>query len=182
MWIILFVIIILLLLFSVGAYNSLVAYKIKVTNAFAQIDTQLKRRFDLIPNLVETVKGYAAHESDTLEKVISARNSFENASSTEDKIVASNSLSSNLKSIFALAENYPELKANENFLHLQNELVEAEDKISFTRQAYNKRVESYNTKIMTFPNNIIASMFKFTEEKFLEVNNDIKKENVKVSF
>ena len=175
-------IIIVLILFVVSVYNSLVALRMKVKNAFSQIDTQLKRRFDLIPNLVETVKGYASHEQETLEKVIAARNSFNNATTASDKAQADNVLTNSLKSIFALSESYPDLKANENFSDLQNELTDTEDKISFSRQFYNDTVQLYNTKIMSFPNNIVANMFKFTEEKFFETKNDAEKEPVKVSF
>lgn len=181
-FIIFLIVLVVLFLFVVGIYNNLVSLKMRVKNAFAQIDTQLKRRFDLIPNLVETVKGYAKHESETLEKVIAARNSFSSASSVEDKAAANSNLTNSLKSIFALSESYPELKANQNFLNLQVELTSTEDKISFARQFYNDTVQKYNTQIMTFPNNIFAGMFKFTEEKFFETKNDAEKEPVKVSF
>lgn len=175
-------ILIVLVVVIVGVYNNLVALKMRVKNAFSQIDTQLKRRFDLIPNLVETVKGYAKHESETLEKVIASRNSFSNATSIEDKANANNALTNSLKSIFALSESYPDLKANENFLNLQTELTSTEDKVSFARQFYNDTVQKYNTSIMTFPNNVIASMFKFSEEKFFETEKEEERDPVKVSF
>lgn len=184
MWIAI-IIVFVLILFIVGVYNNLVSLKIRVKNAWAQIDTQLKRRFDLIPNLVETVKAYAAHEQDTLEKVIEARNSYANAKSVEDTAKAEGELSSTLKSIFALAESYPDLKANENFAALQVELSGTEDKIAFARQFYNDTVQKYNEALLVFPNNIIVGLFgkaKFTEEKFFEVENASQRENVKVDF
>ena len=153
----------------------------RVKNAWAQIDTQLKRRFDLIPNLVETVKGYAAHEQGTLEKVIAARNTYASATSVEDKAKANNELTSTLKSIFALGEAYPELKANENFLALQTELAGTEDKVAYSRQFYNDTVQMYNTAIMKFPNNILAGMFGYKEEPFFTID-DAEKEPVKVQF
>lgn len=181
-WIIL-IIIAVLILFVIGIYNRLVSLKLRVENAWAQIDTQLKRRFDLIPNLVETVKGYAKHESETLEKVISARNSYLSSNgSVEAAQEAENALNSTLKSIFALSEDYPELKANTNFQALQIELTGTEDKIAFARQFYNDSVQSYNQALMVFPNNIIAGMFgNFTAKSFFEVAED-EKQNVKVSF
>ena len=164
MWIALIVVVVLLIVWIIGVYNNLVSLKMRVKNAWAQIDTQLKRRFDLIPNLVETVKGYAAHEQGTLEKVIAARNTYASATSVEDKAKANNELTSTLKSIFALGEAYPELKANENFLALQTELAGTEDKVAYSRQFYNDTVQMYNTAIMKFPNNILAGMFGYKEE------------------
>lgn len=174
-------IIVILIIASILIYNNLVNLKMRVKNAFSQIDTQLKRRFDLIPNLVETVKGYAKHESSTLENVISARNSYTNATSVADKAGANNMLSDTLKSIFALGEAYPDLKANENFLSLQTELSGTEDKIAFARQFYNDTVQMYNTAITVFPNNLFANMFKFTDAEFFEIN-EKEKEAVKVEF
>ena len=157
MWIIIvLVIVVILLFFVIGLYNNLVTLKMRVKNAWAQIDTQLKRRFDLIPNLVETVKGYAAHEQGTLEKVIDARNTYATATSVEDKANANNQLTETLKNLFALAEAYPDLKANENFMALQTELSGTEDKIAYSRQFYNDTVQMYNTAIMKFPANLIA--------------------------
>lgn len=180
-WIILGIIVVLLLV-VVGIYNKLVSLRLRVKNAWAQIDTQLKRRFDLIPNLVETVKGYAKHEEGTLEKVIAARNMYANGSSVNDAAVASDELSSCLKNIFALSESYPDLKANENFKSLQIELTGTEDKIAFARQFYNDTVQKYNETICIFPNNIIANMFGFKEEEFFKVMKEEEKEPVKVQF
>ena len=183
-WIILAVVV-LLILFVVGVYNKLVSLKLRVENAWAQIDTQLKRRFDLIPNLVETVKGYAKHESETLEKVIAARNKYVAGNgSIEAATEADNMIKATMKDIFALAEAYPELKANTNFQELQVELTGTEDKIAFARQFYNDTVQKYNEAIMVFPNNIVAGMFgvgKFGAKSFFEVAEEEKK-NVKVSF
>ncbi len=180
-WIIL-IIAIVLILAVVGIYNNLVSLRLRVKNAWAQIDTQLKRRFDLIPNLVETVKGYAKHEETTLEKVIEARNKLSAGGSVAEVANASNELSNSLKSIFALAESYPDLKANENFNSLQVELAGTEDKIAFARQFYNDTVQKYNEAIAVFPNSIIANMFKFNEEPFFQVTNEEEKEAVKVQF
>lgn len=181
MWIALLVIVVLLIVWAISVYNHLVSLKMRVKNAWAQIDTQLKRRFDLIPNLVETVKGYAAHEQGTLEKVIAARNTYASATSVEDKAKANNELTSTLKSIFALGEAYPELKANENFLALQTELAGTEDKVAYSRQFYNDTVQMYNTAIMKFPSNILAGMFGYKEEPFFTID-EAQKEPVKVQF
>ncbi|MEG1705279.1 MAG: LemA family protein [Clostridia bacterium] len=163
-------------------YNNLVSLRMRVKNAWAQIDTQLKRRFDLIPNLVETVKGYATHEQETFEKIVEARSNFTSASSVTDKSEANNMLTDSLKSIFALAESYPELKSNENFSSLQIELSSTEDKVAFARQFYNDTVQMYNTAIMTFPNNIFANIFKFNEETFFEISDNKERDTVKVQF
>ncbi len=179
--IIIIVVIAIILLAIVGMYNNLVSLKMRVKNAWAQIDTQLKRRFDLIPNLVETVKGYAAHEQGTLEKVVEARNSYTTATTVEDKAEANNQLTQTLKSLFALSESYPDLKANENFMALQTELSGTEDKIAYSRQFYNDTVQMYNTAIMKFPTNILAGMFGFKEETFFQIA-ESEKEAVKVQF
>ena len=182
MWIIIVIVVIIaILLLIAGLYNNLVTLKMRVKNAWAQIDTQLKRRFDLIPNLVETVKGYAAHEQETLEKVINARNTYVTASSVEAKADANNQLSETLKNLFALAESYPDLKANQNFLALQTELSGTEDKIAYSRQFYNDTVQMYNTAIMKFPANLFSGMFGFKEEPFFEIS-EAEKEPVKVQF
>ena len=182
MWIIIVLVVLLLIILAViGMYNNLVSLKMRVKNAWAQIDTQLKRRFDLIPNLVETVKGYAAHEQATLEKVIAARNSYASATTVEDKAAANNELTQTLKSIFALSESYPDLKANQNFMALQTELTGTEDKIAYSRQFYNDTVQMYNTAIMKFPANIIAGMFGYKEEPFFKID-ESEKEPVKVQF
>ena len=182
MWIIILVVVLVaILMFFVSTYNGLVVARNKVKDQFSQIDVQLKRRFDLIPNLVETVKGYAKHESETLEKVIEARNGYANAKTDAEKLAASKELSQGVMQIFALAENYPELKANTNFLELQSQLKEVEDKISYARQFYNDSVLMYNNKIEMFPSNLIASMFGFKKEAFFEAD-EKEKENVEVKF
>ncbi len=180
-WIIL-IILVVLVLFVIGIYNNLVSLKMRVKNAWAQIDTQLKRRFDLIPNLVETVKGYAKHESETLEKVIEARNKYVSGGSPTDAAAASSELSNSLKSLFALSEAYPDLKANENFMALQTELSGTEDKIAYSRQFYNDTVQRYNHAIMVFPNVLFARMFNFNEESFFQTNSVEERESVKVQF
>lgn len=175
-------IIALLVIFVIAIHNNLVTLRMRVKNAWAQIDTQLKRRFDLIPNLVETVKGYMVHEESTLENIVTARNKYTNASTFDDKTQANQALTNTLKSIFALAEAYPELKANENFKSLQNELSETEDKIAYSRQFYNDTVEIYNTAIFKFPSNLVANIFGFKEETFFEIIDSKERENTKVSF
>jgi LemA protein len=175
-------VVLVIIIIIIFIYNNLVSLKMRVKNAWAQIDTQLKRRFDLIPNLVETVKGYAAHEQGTFEKIVEARNNFTKATSVEDKSQANNMLSESLKSIFALAESYPDLKANQNFAALQVELSSTEDKVAFSRQFYNDTVQMYNTAIMTFPSNIFAGMFNFKEESFFEIADEKEREAVKVQF
>ena len=174
-------VIFILLIWFIGVYNSLVTLRNKVRNQFSQIDVQLKKRFDLIPNLVETVKGYASHESETLEKVINARNSYASAKTDDEKIEAANEMSKSVRGLLALAESYPELKANENFLSLQNDLKETEEKISYARQFYNDSVMMYNNKIQVVPSNIVAGMCGFKEEKLFEANSE-ERENVKVEF
>ena len=166
--IILIIIIIAIILAIVGLYNGLVTARNKVKNAWAQIDVQLNRRADLIPNLVETVKGYAAHESTVFEDVTAARAGLMNANGVKEISDANNQLTSTLKTLFAVAENYPELKANENFKELQAQLAQTEDKIAYSRQFYNDSVLMYNNKCQTFPSNIIANMFGFKEADFFE--------------
>lgn len=166
--IILIVIIIIILVAIVAIYNGLVTARNKVKNAWAQIDVQLNRRSDLIPNLVETVKGYATHESSVFEDVTAARAGLMNANGVKEIGEANNQLSSTLKTLFAVAENYPELKANENFKELQEQLAQTEDKIAYSRQFYNDTVLMYNNKCQTFPSNIFAGMFGFKEADFFE--------------
>ncbi len=169
----------------IAVYNGLIKLKNRVKEAWSDIDVQLKRRYDLIPNLVETVKGYAKHESETLENVIKARNEAMAAQKTGDakeQAQAENVLSSTLKSIFALAENYPDLKANQNFLELQRELTDTEDKIQASRRFYNGNVRDFNTKIETFPTNIFAGMLHFKKFDFFEIGDEKQRENVKVEF
>jgi len=161
----------ILLLWLAGTYNMLVKLRNIVKNAWAQIDVQLKRRYDLIPNLVEAVKGYAAHEAQTFEAVIKARQTAINAGdNVKEKAQAENALSGTLKSLFAVAENYPDLKANQNFLQLQEELTSTENKIGFARQFYNDSVMNYNTAKETFPTNMIAAAFGFSNKEFFEIN------------
>ena len=180
--IIILVVVALIALFVISVYNGLVKSRQKVKNAWSQIDVQLQRRFDLIPNLVECVKGYMAHESDVLEKVTSLRSSWANAKGIEEKANLDNQLSGALKTIMAVSENYPDLKANTNFTDLQNNLKETENKISFSRQFYNDTVTMYNTKIQVFPDNIVASMFNFKAEPLFNAESDEARKNVKVDF
>ena len=179
--IVVLVIVVLLIIYVAATYNKLVDLRNRVRDQWSQIDVQLKRRFDLIPNLVSTVKGYAKHESETLEKVIDARNSYTTASTPHEKMEANNMLSDTLTKLFALAESYPDLKANTNFLELQQELQDTENKIAMARQFYNDTVLTYNNKIPTATYNIISSMFKFKMEEFFKAEEEAK-ENVKVEF
>lgn len=163
-------------------YNGLIRARMRVKEAWSGIDVQLKRRFDLIPNLVETVKGYAKHEKEVLENVTKARNAAMNAGSVGDKARTNNMLTDTLKSLFAVAEAYPDLKAQPSFQQLQQELADTEDKIAYARQFYNGNVMDYNTKIQTFPSNLVAGVFSFTEEEFFEIADPKERENVKVDF
>jgi LemA protein len=174
--------IVAIILFVVWAYNSMIKMRNQVKEAWSDIDVQLKRRYNLIPNIVETVKGYATHEDSVFTKVTEARSNAINATSMKDHGAAENMLSGALKSLFAVAENYPQLKANENFLQLQNELVDTEDKIQAARRFYNGNVRDYNTKIQQFPAKVIADIFKFKPEEFFELENEKEKEPVEVSF
>ncbi len=168
-------------LYALFTYNSLVTLKVRINESLSQIDVQLKRRTDLIPNLVEAVKGYTKHEKGVLESVTNARASLMSADSAHKKAEANNMLTESLKSLFAVAENYPDLKASQNFSELQAELSDTENKIAYSRQFYNSNVMAYNTKIQVFPNSLVASMFRFTKAEFFEANDGDKKE-VKVSF
>lgn len=182
MWLIVIIVVIVLLgIFVMSSYNSLVRSRNRVRDQFSQIDIQLKRRADLIPNLVETVKGYAKHEKGTLEDVIKARNTYLSSSSENDKIQASDKMEKAISKLFALAESYPDLKANTNFLELQKQLNETEDKISYARQFYNDSVLMYNNSVETFPTNIIASMFGFKINAFFEAKEE-ERQNVQVKF
>lgn len=182
MWIIILIAVVaIIVLFVINTYNTLVGLRNKVKDQWAQIDVQLKRRFDLIPNLVETVKGYAKHESSTLEAVVKARNTYLSASTPEAQMKADGELTQAITKLFALSEAYPELKANENFKQLQSELTSTEDKISYARQFYNDIVMKYNNKIEMFPSNIVAGMFNFKAQAFFEVNEE-ERQNVKVQF
>ncbi|MEO0094728.1 MAG: LemA family protein [candidate division WOR-3 bacterium] len=179
--IILLIVIILLVIWVIAIYNSLITKRTRVDNGWAQIDVQLKRRYDLIPNLVETVKGYAAHEKEVLEKVAELRSRAMGATSPKEAAEANNMLSATLKTLFAVAENYPQLKANENFMRLQEELTATENKIAFARQFYNDVVMDYNVTIQKFPQTIIASMFNFKPREFFTAPAE-EREAVKVKF
>ncbi len=175
------VILIVLVLMVVGLYNGLVRARLRVKEAWAGIDVQLKRRASLIPNLVETVKGYAAHERETLDSVTRARAQLQQAGTPGQAAEANNMLTQTLRSLFAVAEAYPDLKANQNFLDLQNELSDTEDKIAYARQFYNTNVLSYNTKTETFPSVIFANMFAFKPAEFFEAEAEAR-QDVNVSF
>ncbi len=166
----------------VSSYNGFIKLRNKVEEAFSAMDVSLKKRYDLIPNYVETVKGYAKHESETFEKVVSARNAAMNSATAEDRIANENILSGTLKSLFALSESYPELKANQNFLMLQDQLQRVEEEIAGSRRYYNGVVNRFNTKIEMFPGNILAGIFGFGRKPLYEVTETEQRENVKVSF
>jgi LemA protein len=176
------VVLVVLLLWVAGTYNGLVRLRNQVENAWAQIDVQLKRRIDLIPNIVETVRGYAKHERETFENVTKARNMAMSAKGVGERAEAENFLSSTLKSLFAVSEAYPELKANENFIRLQEELTSTENKISFSRQFYNDSVMTFNTRIELFPVNLISGMFNFVRREFFEVKSEAERAAPQVKF
>ena len=182
MWIIILIAVVaIIVLFVINTYNTLVGLRNKVKDQWAQIDVQLKRRFDLIPNLVETVKGYASHEKDTLEAVVKARNEYLSSDTPEGKMEANNDLNKVVTKLFALAESYPELKADTSFRELQSTLTETEDKISYARQFYNDVVMKYNNKVEVFPSNIVAGMFGFKTSAYFNATEE-ERENVKVKF
>lgn len=174
-------IVVLSVLFIWGLYNSLVTLRVRIKEALAQIDVQLKRRADLIPNLVETVKGYAKHEKSVFEEVTRARSALMKAGSVQEKAAADNMLTGALKSLFAVAENYPKLEASTNFKQLQEELSDTEDKVAYARQFYNNVVMEFNTKVAMFPNNLLAGTFGFTAEEFYEATEEERKK-VEVKF
>lgn len=176
------VFVVLLIVWAVAAYNGLVGLRNKVKNAWAQIDVQLKRRHDLIPNLVETVKGFAGHEKDTLQNVVQARANAVSAQGVGSQSAAEGELSNALGRLMMVVEQYPDLKANQNFLALQEELTSTENKIGFARQFYNDSVMTFNTKVQTVPTNLIAGMFRFGEEEFFELESRAEGEAPKVSF
>ena len=180
-WIILAVVVIVIVA-VIAMYNGLVQARIKVDNAWSQIDVQLQRRFDLIPNFVETVKGYMTHESETFEKIAELRTAWANTENVSEKATLDNKLSTALKTIMAVSESYPELKSNQNFSELSEELRNTENKISFSRQFYNDTVTMYNTKLQVFPSNIIAGIFSFKARDLFEAENDEARKNVKVDF
>ena len=186
MFIILGIIVLVLVIWVISAYNGLITRRNQVKEAWSDIDVQLKRRYDFIHNLVETVKGYAAHEKSTLDAVITARNmaqSAHDAGATPEELAKSEAtLSGALKTVFALSENYPDLKANQNFLKLQDELADTENKIQASRRFYNGNARDFNTALEVFPTNLIAGQFKFEAVKFFEIENAVERENVKVGF
>lgn len=176
------VIILVIVFIAIGMYNGLVQSRNKVRNAWSQIEVQLQRRFDLIPNLVEAVKGYMDHENETLTKVTELRTSWANATTINEKAELDNQLSGALKTIMAVSENYPDLKANQNFSELQEELRSTENKISYARQFYNDSVTMYNTKLEVVPTNIVASLFHFKPEELFKTDSEEARQNVKVDF
>jgi LemA protein len=180
--IVVIILIVFAVLMIVSMYNSLIKLRNQVKNAWSQIDVQLKRRHDLIPNLIETVKGYMTHERETLQNITNARSQAMNATGVADKAKAEGELSGAMSKFFLVVENYPDLKANQNFLALQEELTSTENKISFSRQSYNDQVLFYNNKIQMFPSNILAGMFNFTQEQFFQVEDKADREVPKVSF
>ena len=180
--IIILILLAIIVIYFITGYNGFIKLRNSVEEAFSTMDVYLKKRFDLIPNLVETVKGYAAHEKSTLENVTEARTAVMNSATTADKLANESVLSSTLRSLFAVAENYPELKANTNFLELQGQLQQTEDDIANSRKYYNAVVKQFNTKCETFPSNIIASLFHFTRRPMFEVSSEEERQNVKVSF
>ena len=180
--IIILVIVVLLILWLVGTYNGFVKLRNKTEEAFSAMDVSLKKRYDLIPNFVETVKGYAKHESETLEKVIAASNMAMTSRTPEETIKNDNVLTGTLKSLFALSEGYPDLKANQNFLQLQEQLSRVEEEIAGSRRYYNGVVNKYNTKTEMFPGNLLAGIFGFRRKPLYEVNEAAERESVKVSF
>ncbi len=184
MWAFIIVIVLLALLvfFLIGIYNSLVRLRNQVKNAWSQIDVQLKRRHDLIPNLVETAKGYMKHERETLENITNARSKAMGADSVGERANAEGELNGALSKFFLVVENYPDLKANQNFLALQEELTSTENKIAFSRQNYNDQVLFYNNKIQMFPSNVVAGMFNFKEWEFFEIEDDTEREVPRVDF
>ena len=179
---ILLIVFAVIVVFVVGIYNGLVNLRNRSENAWAQVDVQLRRRYDLIPNLVETVKGYAKHEKDTFQNVTEARSKAINAGTVKAQGDAENMLSGALKSLFAVVESYPDLKANQNFLMMQEELAGTEGKIAYARQFYNDSIMKFNTKQQVFPSNIIANMFNFQEKEYFEIEEAAAKEPVKVKF
>ncbi len=181
LWVLLAVIV-FALVYLVSNYNSLIGLRNQVKNAWSQIDVQLKRRYDLIPNLVETAKGYVKHERDTLENITKARSQAMGAQSVGDKSKAEGALTDAISKFFLVVENYPDLKANKNFLVVQEELTSTENKIAFSRQAYNDQVLFFNNKIQMFPSSVVANMFNFRQEEFFQVDKPEEKQAPKVSF
>lgn len=181
-WIIFIVIVLVLVLFVISLYNTLVKLRQRVKNAWSQIDVHLQRRFDLIPNLINTVKGYMKHEEGTLTKIAELRTSWANSTTISEKAELDSQLSGALKTIMAVSESYPDLKANTNFMDLQEELKNTEDKLAFARQFYNDTVTMYNMKLEVIPSNIVASLFGFKPESLFKVESNEARQNVKVDF
>jgi LemA protein len=181
-FVVLLVIIVAVAIMAIGMYNSLITLRNRCDNGWSQIDVQLRRRYDLIPNLVETVKGYAKHEREVFEKVTQARAAAVNAQGVKEQGQAENVLSGALKSLFAVAENYPELKANQNFLLLQEELSGTESKVAYARQFYNDTVMKYNMRTQMFPSSILAGMFGFKARDYFQIEEEVAKGPVKVQF
>jgi LemA protein len=180
-WVIIGGVVLLLLLWIILFYNRVVGFRNGIENHFAQLDVQLKRRYDLIPNMIETIKGYTKHESETLLKIVEARNFAMSASTSEQKVIAENQVAGALSKLNVVVEQYPDLKANTNFLQLQKELNETENKIAHFRQFYNDGVLMYNRVIATFPNFILAGLFRFSKKSYLETTQS-ERQNVRVSF
>lgn len=175
-------IIVVVVIYFIGVYNNFVKMKNMVEEGFSTIDVYLKKRYDLIPNLVNTVKGYAKHESETLEKVIAARNTYATAHSIEDKVANENMMTGALSKLFALSESYPDLKANTNFMSLQGDLKKIEEDLAQGRKYYNGTVKNYNTQCETFPSVIVARVMNFKKYPYFEIKNETERENVKVEF
>ena len=180
--IVILVIAAVLVIWLISSYNGFITLRNKTEEAYSAMDVSLKKRYDLIPNYVETVKGYAKHEAGTLEKVVSARNMAMGASDPEERLANENVLTGALRSLFAVAEAYPDLKANQNFIQLQDQLQSIEEEIAGSRRYYNGVVNKYNTKAEMFPGNIVAGIFKFTRKPLYEISDEAERENVKVSF
>lgn len=174
--------VILVIIIIIGVYNGLIRKKIRVDESWSDIDVQLKRRYDLIPNLIETVKGYAAQEKEVFEKVTQARSAAMGATNMSEKVQAENQLSETLKSLFAVSENYPTLRSSENFQKLQDELTDTENKIEASRRFYNGNVRDFNTQVQVFPSNIIAKLFGFGARDFFETANEAEREAPQVKF
>jgi LemA protein len=175
-------VVLILIVWFIAAYNGFVRLRNTIEEAFSTMDVYLKKRYDLIPNLVETVKGYASHEKETFERVIAARNAAASAKTVEDRVQGENLLAGTLKSLFALAESYPELKANTNFMQLQGELQRMEDEIASSRKYYNAVVKEFNIKCQSFPSSVIAGIFRFEKQAMFEVASQTERESVKVQF
>ncbi|MDD7718020.1 MAG: LemA family protein [Eubacteriaceae bacterium] len=180
--IVILVIVVIIAIWAITGYNGFIKGKNSVEESFSTMDVYLKKRYDLIPNLVETVKGYAKHESETLEKVVAARNMAQSAGTIEEKIAGENALTGTLKSLFAVAESYPDLKANANFMDLQNQLKSVENDIANARKYYNAVVKQFNNRCEMFPSNILAGIFHFTRKPMFEVDAEEERKNVKVEF